>query len=447
MGGGTNNYFSAWRPITVYINGSYFGLYELREKFDAEYFNTLEGANTDKTDILSKSYWYGQVLRPVVGSVDTFLISYAAFNNLDPADTAFWDLADNYFDMTWYTDYIIGESWIANTDWPYNNIKIYRSDKTGYRWRFCLVDLELSLAPNGWTNCYFDHIRYMMDADTANPYINIWLKGIQNGRFRNYFINRFADVMNTSYANNRLSSIESTFYNQTLIEMQNEYARWGDPNTVPQQMHNFLVNHLQFGSQLSKRTAQVRNHIQSNFALPNQVDVTLDVIPPGSGKIQISTVTPETYPWQGVYFNGIPVKIEAIPNPGFGFLRWGTNQLITDSLNSVFNDTLNAIDATFTAYFADFTSAKSFAKTSDFVLYPNPANKSLHLINNGNTNYEDLKFRITDLNGRVMKDGIITTTGRESVIDINSMPSAVYLLSIFDANGTIDKFRFVKTMN
>ena len=68
MCGETNTYYSAWRPITVYINGAYFGLYELREKFDTEYFKTLEGADADSIDILSLSAWGGSVLRAVEGS-------------------------------------------------------------------------------------------------------------------------------------------------------------------------------------------------------------------------------------------------------------------------------------------------------------------------------------------------------------------------------------------
>jgi hypothetical protein len=445
MGGGTKNYFSAWRPATVYINGAYFGLYELREKFDTEYFNTLEGADPDKVEILSKSYWYGGVLRPVEGSVESFWESYAAFDQLDPSDTAYWNLADAYFDMEWYTDYIIGESWMANIDWPYNNIKIYRSDKTGYRWRFCLIDLELSLAPNGWTDCYFDHIQYMMGADPADPYINIWLKGIMNDRFRHYFINRFADVMNTSYRNERILEIENTMYMQTLFEMQNEFARWGDPNAILQQLQGYLVNHLQFKTQLSKRTDQVRNHIQTNFALPGQVDVTLNVYPPDAGKIRISTITPDDYPWQGVYFNGIPVKIEAIANTGFGFLHWGNNALISDTMNSVFLDTLNADITNFTAYFGDFTSAKSFDKSSGFVLYPNPAKDKLNVLNNGKTNYTDLKYRIIDMNGRIIQDGLLPDNSKISVIDLPDMPGSVYLLSIFNASGTIEQLRFITT--
>jgi hypothetical protein len=445
MGGGTNNYYSAWRPATVYINGAYFGLYELREKFDTEYFNTLEGADPDKVEILSKSYWYGGVLRPVEGSVESFWESYAAFDLLDPSNIGFWDEADNYFDLEWYTDYIIGESWIANTDWPYNNIKIYRSDKTGYRWRFCLIDLELSLAPNGWTDCYYDHIQYMLGADPANPYINIWLKGIMNDRFRHYFINRFADVMNTSYRNERILEIENNMYKQTLFEMPNEFARWGDPNAILQQLQGYLVNHLQFKTQLSIRTNEVRNHIQSNFALPGQVDVTLNVYPPGAGKIKISTITPDDYPWQGIYFNGIPVKIEALANTGFGFLHWGNNALISDTMNSVFFDILNTDITNFTAYFGDFTSAKPLDKVSGFVVYPNPAKEKLNILYTGKTNYMDLKYTIIDMNGRIIKDGLLPYNSKITVIDLPEMPASVYLLNIYNASGTIDQLRFITT--
>jgi hypothetical protein len=446
MAGETNAYYSAWRPISVYINGSYFGLYELREKFDTEYFETIEDADPDLTDILSLSYWYGGALRAVAGNVDSFFISYAAFNELNPNDTGYWDLADQYFDLTWYTDYIIGESWMGNNDWPWNNIKIYRSDKTDFRWRFCIIDLELSMAPNGWTDCYFDHIQYMLSQSTGIPYINIWLKSMQNEQFRNYFINRFADVMNTAYHMNRISAIENNFYNQTVSEMPNEYARWGDPNNINQQMIDFNNNHLTFQSQLSLRTEQVRNHIQSNLSLPNQVDVTLNVYPDGAGKIQISTITPGAYPWQGVYFNGVPVKIEAIANEDYNFSHWGNNGLISDTLNAVFLNTLNAQEIAFEAYFEPIITSVSDYRhsTSNFSLFPNPASDNLYLTCNSENIPAYVTYQIIDLNGRIIKKGSLSNLEKESIIDINLIPASVYLLQLHNPNGSIELIRFVK---
>ena len=386
MAGETNNYYSAWRPVSVYINGNYFGLYELREKLNEEYFEIHEDASASTIDLLSQSFWYGGTLRAVEGSVDPFYDDYEAFNALDPVDPDFWDLADQYFDLTWYTDYIIAESWMSNIDWPGNNIKIYRSDKTNKRWRFCVIDLELSLQPNGWTDCYGDHINYMLTQDPANPYINIWLKGIQNQRFRQYFINRFADVMNTSYRTDRLLSVEESMFTQTVQEMPREYGRWGDPNNITQQMSDFNNRHHEFQFQLSERTTQVRNHIQANFGLNGQVSVTLEAVPSGSGKIKISTIVPDSLPWTGVYFDGNPVEIVAIPNPGFRFAYWDTNAILPLQDPTISLSLNITSDATFHAVFTPAENLASLA-ISELNYHPDSTRNSgdwLELLNFGN---------------------------------------------------------------
>lgn len=444
MGAGLNNYYSAWRPISVYINGSYFGLYELREKIDLEYFGILDGADPEQTDILSVTAWYGGVLRAVEGSVDSFLDDYSSFLFLNPSDTSFWNSADNYFDLTWYNDYIIGESWMGNTDWHWNNVKIYRSDKTNFRWRYCLIDQELSMYPNGWTDCYYDHIAYMKSYDQGNPYINVWLRGIQNDRFRNYFINRFADAMNSTYKNDVIISRENSMYNKVVAEMPAEYARWGDPNNIQGQMAAFGLNHLEFQLQLMARTSQVRNHLMSNFNLPNQVDLTLNVYPEGAGKIRISTITPDTYPWQGVYFNGLPVKIEAIPAEGYTFLNWGNNGLISDTLNTVFLDTLNTNAISFDAYFYDiYTSTSENLKSGDIELYPNPASNTLFL-RNRDFNFTNLNYQIIDMKGVIMQEGILAAGATGSAIGIRSLPASVYFLQISNSRDVIKQLRFIK---
>lgn len=442
----TNGYYTAWRPVSVYINGEYFGLYELREKTDDEYFKTLEDA--DSVDILSLSYWYGGVLRSTLGCPpDSFYNSYAALNALNTNDTAYWNNADRYVDMQYYVDYIIGQSWMANTDWPQNNIKIYRSEKTNRRWRFCTIDQELALAPNSWTDCYFDHIDYLLNQDPNNIYINIWLKGMQNGRFKNYFINRFADVMNTAYLNSRLQSIENWFYSQTVTEMPKEFARWGDPNNVPGQMNDFQNNHATFNSQLLERTSVVREDIVDNFNLPNQVDLTINVYPAGAGKIRISTIEPTTYPWQGIYFNGVPVKIEAIANTGYFFTNWADNGLVSDTLAPVFNDTLDISTINFDAYFGvdSLTGINTQAtKFANFTVYPNPAKSNLTLRYSGTTPYTNLSFQIVDLTGRLVQQQNMVNVANTTTIDINQLTGGVYILRLSSGTNQLQQFRFVK---
>lgn len=445
LSGTTKNYYSAWRPVTVYINGGYFGLYELREKMDDEYFNIYDDADKDSIDILSLSAWNNSVLRSVVGNpVDTFYTIYNQFNGLNPNSTTYWEDADQYFDQTYYTDYIIAESWVGNTDWPQNNIKIYRSNATDFRYRFCTIDMELALNPYAWSDCYSDHISYMLGQSTDNPFINIWLQGMQNNRFHDYFINRFADVMNTEYLPERTIPLENSFFNQTVVEMQNEYQRWGDPNNIPGQMTDFYNSHLTMQSEMTERTNQVRNHIENNFNLPNQVDLTLDVHPNGAGKIHISTIEPTEYPWNGVYFNGVPIKIEAIPSPGYTFANWGTNGLISNILDPVFLDTLDITTIQFDAYFEGGVGLDENTATNGFSLYPNPAKHQIALVDlKGNTN-EALSYQLVDLTGRVLKSNELNTAQPETIIDLSGLPNAMYLIRVVSNTEVKEQLRFVK---
>lgn len=352
MGGETHNYYSAWRPISVYINGQYFGLYELREKFNKEKFAIEDNATKSTIEILSVSAFYGGILRAVEGDVNNYVSDYLAYLSIDPASENYWEQADQYFDMKYYTDYIIGESWIGNVDWPWNNIKIYRSDATDNRWRFCLIDMELSLLPNSWTDCSYDHIQYMLDIGTSNPYLSMWNIGMNNPRYYNYFINRFADVMNTSYESSHLIQIENSFFNQTVVEMPKEFQRWAEPWNVPAWMDYFYNNHLIFQSELACRTEQVRNHLQNDLNLDSQVEITLNVSPSDAGRIVLNTITPGELPWTGIYFNGVPVTMTAIPNPGYSFDHWLSENIITSPMN----DSSLVVDVymndLFTAYFS-----------------------------------------------------------------------------------------------
>ncbi len=438
MSGTTNNYYSAWRPVSVYINGGYFGLYELREKLDDEYFRLIDGADKDSIDILSLSAWNNFALRSVYGApVDTFVSKYIQFYFLDPASPNYWNDADQIFDLTYYADYILAESWMGNVDWPGNNIKIYRSNKTDFRYRFCTIDMELAMAPYSWSDCTFDHIDYMQSQDPNNPFINVWLKSMQNNTFHDYFINRFADVMNTEYLMSRLLPLEDDFFNQMAVEMQKEYMRWGDPNNIPGQMTDFYNAHLTFQDQLSQRTDFVRDDIQSNFSLPNQVDLTLDVHPAGAGKIHISTIEPTDYPWNGVYFNGIPIKIEAIPNPGYDFANWGNNGLISDLLDSIFLDTLNVTTIQFDAYFVqnNLGVEEETKLVSGFNLYPNPSNTSVTLVDLNTTIDRALEIEIVDFSGRIVKM-VKTIEGHQQIeIGTANLPEGIYTVRI-SANGS-----------
>ncbi len=446
LGDGANAYYASSRPVTVYINGAYWGLYDLREKFDTEMFETLENADPNTVEILSSSAQYGFALRAVEGDVQNFYNAYTNFAQLNPQDTNFWSQADQYFDMIYYNDYIIAETWMGNADWAfnYNNLKIYRSDATDYRWRYCLMDLEYGLLPNpfpdGSVNCYSDFINALFNANVIstppdNPHLNIWLKGIQNDRFRNYFINRYADQMNSLYQLPRMLAIEDSIYHQVYPEVANQYARWGDTSNIPGQLDFFNYNHNLFKDELTCRTPQVRNHIQTNFNLPQQVDVQLDVYPSNAGKINISTITPDEYPWQGVYFDGLPVQITAQAMPGYQFSQWETNGLITDTLNAVFLDTLTTDKVLFKAHFVSTTGVKDLSGAS-FEVYPNPSSDKVNIRTENSLGAME-KLWLVDLLGKSYSVPVSISGSYEYEMSVSNLPEGYYIILYLSQNGKI----------
>ena len=327
----TNNYYSHCTPTVVYINGAYFGLYEMREKLNDEYFEKNYKATIDSSfQLLSLSYYYNSILRALNGSVSTFTADYAAFLKLNHAATDYLTKADQILDLKYYTDYIIAQSWIADTDWPFNNIKIVKGDFTSNRWRFILQDLEWSLMPNGWTNSGFDHFKFMFEDPNADrPYLQFWKELIKDPVYKKQFINRFADIMNTSYLPENTTAIAQSVYDNSYAEMPAEYAKWGG------NFNQYASNMTIFKSELTSRSTAVRKHIVSNFKVAGQYNIELQVQPANAGLIQVNTISPEVYPWTGTYFSGVPIRMEAKGTGNYVFDGWVTNTIIKDVKNPV----------------------------------------------------------------------------------------------------------------
>jgi hypothetical protein len=443
MSEGSANYYASYRPVSVYINGAYFGLYELREKFNQEYFEQHDNATRDSIELLSLSYWYNLVLRAVEGDVDNFWSDYSNFNALDPSSPTYWQDADQYFDLKHYTDYIIAESWMGNVDWPGNNIKIYRSDASQKRWRFALIDLELSMQPNGWTNCTDNHIAYMMGQSEDNPYINIWKQSIENLAYRNYFINRFADQMNTSYRQEQLLATEQAFYESMLPEMPLQFARWGDPNNIAGQMATFEENHQIFQDQLLCRSTFVFNQLLSQFNLTKKVQVNLAVEPAEAGEIQLNTIQPTSYPWSGTYFDGVPIQMEPVAKPGYVFSHWLPAANIVDSLADSLSVFVTQSNQTFTAVFK-VVPLPPDGPDINFSIAPNPSNGAFVLTHNNKTQAQGCSYEIYDLSGRKVVAGEVNNSELETSITLPEVRAAVYVLRVVKNNEVLTNFKLIK---
>ncbi|MFN5912590.1 MAG: lamin tail domain-containing protein [Bacteroidota bacterium] len=363
----TNVNSQSYTPVVAYVNGEYFGVYELREKANEGYFENNYGNDRDSLDLLSVSYFYGAgILRTVKGSDSGFYNMRNFITSYDPINPDFFEKSHDLLDLYNFADYIAAENWFANYDWVYNNMKIARTRTKGNRWRFFLQDMELGLG--GWSDYNANLFDYFRFNNQPNPYWDIYNGLVQNTKFKNYFVNRYADLMNSVMKINETAPIVNEMYEELLPELPKHFQLWTGDVTAGMATYSAVKDGLL--DQLANRSGVVREQIVTEFGLNESVIVNLDVQPPGAGYIKISTIVPENLPWSGVYFDGVPVKITAVANPGYQFVSWQSNLTIPMTLLDTNSVELNiADDDTFIALF-DGTSEPLAIRVSEVNYHP-----------------------------------------------------------------------------
>jgi len=220
------------------------------------------------------------------------------------------------FDLPSMADYFIVQTIVNNADWPKNNLKLWRERKAGAKWRYLMFDLDAAIGRFGWTGFNSDGWAFMM-SKTDVRHVRLLQLFLQNENFKNYFLNRYADLLNTSFHGDAFQQEIKNTAEENRSEMERHLARWNgdfefwDEKEIPRMM-NFA----------EKRPPYARQHLVDYFQLAGTINLELNTYPEGAGKIKINTIDPLEVPWEGIYFRGIPVNLTIEPNPGFTFSHW-----------------------------------------------------------------------------------------------------------------------------
>ncbi len=365
-----------------FLNGQYWGVYELREREDKNYLVNLHGVDEDKIDFLEM---LGDDANIVEGSNEGFLNMADFIANNDMSVEANYDSAKNMIDIENFCDYYALEIYVDNHDWlisnnpngdpkDVNNIRFWRVNDPPGKWRYIMWDFDVTL---GLYGLYYDN-NLPQVINAPNPHSVMLKQFLTNTEFKTYFINRYADLMNTIFYPANIGGVAYDIRDELAPEMPRHFMKWGNtyPNTIgaatshDMSSWNNAIEYMQFF--INHRPAAARGHVQSQFSLTKQVNVTLDVSPPGAGTIKISTVVPDSLPWTGVYYDGNPVTITATPAAGYKFSHWQSSTVLPTPDNNA-SKTLNIDnDDTFTAFFELLELG--------IMAYPNPFNSNLNIV-------------------------------------------------------------------
>lgn len=341
--------FQEHNPVATYINGEYWGMYNMREKVNEHMLASKHGVSSDQITLLTGN---AQVIE---GDNDEYnqLIDYISSNDLS-IDENFEYVRDRV-DLTQYALYKASNIFFNNTDWPGNNIKFWKHPNT--KWRWIMYDTDFGFGPwwnvsNYWENTLDFALDPNGPAWPNPPWSTLLFRRLTtNVGFRNQFINRYADELNTRFLPNNIINHIDNIYASIEPEVLAHYNRWKDSPTndfnisdIESHVGYYIANMKSFAV---NRHPIAKEHIKEVFNLPDFHSLTITNLNTSEGFVEINqNLHIQEDSWTGDYYETVPVRLSAVAEFGFEFSHWSgdifsPNETIEINLQNDFEITPN----------------------------------------------------------------------------------------------------------
>ena len=330
----------AYRPAVVYLNGEYWGFYNIREKVNEHFLDDKIDVDKSEINLLVAN---GEVSE---GSNDSYneLIGFVRDNSLMVQSN--FDYVANQIDIDNLITYLVAQIYFDNWDWPGNNMKFWNSPST--KWRWILYDTDFAFG--AWNEVAYnkDTLSFALEENGPGwpnpPWSNLlFRKLMENSQFRHQFINQFADEFNGRFKAASVTQHINAIANSMEPEMERHFQRWGEEKTAD--VWRSAVADLRYFS--NNRLSPLKGHIRNYFGISGMYQLNIAINNPAAGSVALNSLQLTSANWQGEYFDNIPVSITAVPNEGYVFSHWqGDIDQQADSL--VLNKTSNtSVEAVF----------------------------------------------------------------------------------------------------
>ena len=211
-------------PVSVYINGNYWGIYNFRERFDSYLIAKKEGVSKEDVTILQCEGYGDRTLlkegrKKEKQAFDSLILSLSQETFLSKKG---YDEIRKEVSVKSFIDYIIFETFYANNDWLHNNTMWYKAkDK---KWKWLLNDLDFSLAYPGENNVntnLFEKLKKNVSV-TAQLFNALMSNADFNARFKN----RAEEIIATNFSDNSIDEHYFSLKKRYETEIDQHIRRW-----------------------------------------------------------------------------------------------------------------------------------------------------------------------------------------------------------------------------
>ncbi len=406
----------AFKPVATYLNGEYWGIYNMREKINEDFLEGHHGFNANDYNILQND---GEIIE----GDNTEYLSLKTYleNNTSLASATNYSYVSDKVDIINFIKYQLVQVYINNRDWPGNNNKYWNTIHPGSKFHWILYDTDFGFGLYDSDSYNENTLSFALEEfgpGWPNPPWSTLLfrRLVTNTGFRHQFINYMADNINTTFLPSNINTCVDSIKAMYINEMPYHKVRWS------QNYDDWEVQVDRIKNWGKMRPNYMQDFILSQFNLSSTARITLAVSDKQHGYIRLNSISPKEYPFGGTYFKDVPVEIEAIPLPGYKFSHWeGANQTSDRviSHNPESNATFKAVfekasaqDVKIVINEINYNSGIDFASADWIELY-----------NSGASTVDLSGFKLTDANpdsGFILPEGKILAPGEFIVIVKNS---------------------------
>lgn len=242
---------SAARFCVVYVNGQYWGLYDLKENMNEDYLETHYGVDPDTANIIKRN------TVELEGSNADFLRvrAYAVQNDeVIPMTDSRYEEFTQWVDAESIADYLIARQYLTDADMF--NQKYWRTTDYTVRWRAIFYDSDFALTSSmgDVLHCYFDP-KGVPSADGSLSQMDLYCGLESNEKWRHDFLVRYVYVTKYYLNNERLIPLLNSMAAQIEPELERQIARWGNPVSMErwreeiEKLRTNLLERPQYGKQ------------------------------------------------------------------------------------------------------------------------------------------------------------------------------------------------------
>lgn len=215
---GINVNTQCWQPVHVFVNGVYNTVLNMREPNNKHYAYSNYGYDTDEVDQFEMSPDSGYVQK--AGTPDKFKEWYELTSNA--SDPVVYESIGQIVDIDEFINYMAVQLFLANNDWPENNVKAFRSQNDG-KFHFVLFDLDQANQVSSSPFLAFEkkktHKFNSLCGDSRTPWksgdritkeielVTIFLNMLENDSFRKQFVDTYCIVAGSVFAQKNVTKI------------------------------------------------------------------------------------------------------------------------------------------------------------------------------------------------------------------------------------------------